>query len=112
MDQQLYRPIHGGGAHQVTGRTVVLGSVAIGGELLCMMGISFVSTMTLLLITCPLVIIFSPLLLFAGFLFLSVFAVAAVMALVGMSTIVGILRSYSGREMFGSEDENICSREQ
>lgn len=98
-EQQL---THGGyhqQQQQVSGETVVFASLAglaIGGPLLAMMGFTFVATITLLLVSSPLLIIFSPLLFFACFVFaaaLAGFAAAGAMSMVGLSTIRWIFRS-------------------
>ncbi|KAL2455724.1 Oleosin 5 [Forsythia ovata] len=95
------------GRRHASGKTVLFASlagVAIGGPLLGMMGFSFLATLTLLLITSPLLILFSPLIFSAacvvGFAFLG-FAVAAAMAIAGMSTVTWVYRSLTGRRAVG-----------
>ncbi|KAG8365190.1 hypothetical protein BUALT_Bualt18G0078600 [Buddleja alternifolia] len=84
--------------HHITGKTVILASVAgaiIGGPLIALMGFSFVATMTILLVTSPLFILFSPLLFGAAFLFtleMLGFAAAGAMAVAGVSMVARVAR--------------------
>lgn len=88
---------------QVSGKTAILASIAgviIGGPLIGLMGISFLATMTLLLVTSPLFILFSPVLFGAACVFALVmlgFAVAAAMAVAGVSSVGWVLPSFTGR---------------
>lgn len=86
--------------NQISGKTVILASaagLALGGPFLALMGFSFIASLTLLLVTSPLLIIFSPLMFGAGCIFalaMAGFAVAAAMAFVGLSSIALIFRSF------------------
>ncbi|KAL8462074.1 hypothetical protein ACS0TY_032423 [Phlomoides rotata] len=88
--------------HHVSVKTAVVASIAgliIGGPLIGLMGITFAATMTLLLVTSPLFIIFSPVLFGAACVFATVmlgFGVAGAMAVAGVSSVVWILRSFTG----------------
>lgn len=102
--QQL---IEAGGHRHTSGKTVLyasLAGVAIGGPLLGMMGFSFLATMTLLLVTSPLLILFSPLIFGAacvvGFALLG-FAMAGAMAIAGISIVSWVFRSHTGRRAVG-----------
>ncbi|KAL4579950.1 hypothetical protein LXL04_016121 [Taraxacum kok-saghyz] len=104
MDTQYHSHM----AHnQVSGKTILLATlsaIAVGGPLLAMMGFSFLSTMTLFIFTSPLLIIFSPLLLGAGFvlvLALVGFGAAALMAIAGLSALGWVLRSVKEHEFLG-----------
>lgn len=88
---------------RVSGTTAVLAFIAagliIGGPLIGLMGITFAATMTLLLLTSPLFIIFSPVLLGAVCVLALVmvgFAAAGAMAVVGVASMVWIFRSFTG----------------
>ncbi|KAL5735580.1 hypothetical protein ACOSQ2_030368 [Xanthoceras sorbifolium] len=76
-----------------TGKSMLCASLVgltVGGPLLGMMGFSFISTLTLLLICSPLMLIFSPLLLCAALVLvgaLAGFATAGAMAIAGVSTL-------------------------
>ncbi|XP_059664614.1 oleosin Ara h 10.0101-like [Cornus florida] len=103
---------------QVSGTTVLyssLAGVAVGGPLLVMMGFSFLATVTLLLVTSPLLISFSPLLFFAAFVLVSImagFATTAATALVGISSFVWIFRSFRGiRACLGFDEDKLESGE-
>ncbi|KAL2245171.1 oleosin S1-2 [Sesamum indicum] len=86
-----------------SGRTVLLASIAgviIGGPLLALMGISFLATVTLLLVASPLLLIFSPVLFGAAcVLALAVigFAAAGAMAVAGVSAVAWVVRSFTSR---------------
>lgn len=92
-----HRPLH------LSAKTALLTTAAgviIGGPLLALMGISFLVTMTLLLVTSPLFLIFSPVLFGAACIFGLVMlglAAAAAMAVVGVSTVAWVLRSSTSR---------------
>lgn len=78
-------------------KTAVLTSVAgviIGGPLVGLMGLSFVATMSLLLLSSPLLIIFSPVLLGAALAMIG-FAVAGAMAVAGLSSVAWVFRNNS-----------------
>ncbi|EOY11882.1 hypothetical protein QUC31_001534 [Theobroma cacao] len=91
-----------GETHNVSGRSMVctsLAGVAVTAPLLGMMGFSFMATLVLLVISSPLLFIFSPLLLCVGLVFagaLAGFAVAATMALAGVSTLAWMYREIGG----------------
>ncbi|CAI9303434.1 unnamed protein product [Lactuca saligna] len=78
------------GHNQVSGKTMlfaVIAGITIGGPLLALMGFSFLATMTLFVISSPLLIIFSPLLMGAGFVFVASlvgFGAAGLMAIAGL----------------------------
>ncbi|XP_068339198.1 major oleosin NAP-II-like [Pyrus communis] len=79
--------------------------LAIGGSLVGLMGFSFLASVTLLVLSSPLLVIFSPLLFFAGFVFVGAlvgFTVAAAMALAGMTTLGWIFQELTGRRLLGS----------
>ncbi|XP_038995791.1 oleosin S1-2-like [Hibiscus syriacus] len=83
---------------QQTGRSMMLAAmagVALTAPLLGMMGFGFLATSTLLFISLPLLLLFSPLLLFVGLVFtvaLAGFAIAATMAFAGVSALVWMYR--------------------
>ncbi|XVE80627.1 hypothetical protein DITRI_Ditri14bG0154400 [Diplodiscus trichospermus] len=91
-----------GETQSVSGRSMVwasLVSMALTVPLLGMMGFSLLSTLILLVISSPLLLIFSPLLLSVGLLFAGVlagFAIAAAMALAGVSTLAWTYREIKG----------------
>ncbi|KAK4439646.1 Oleosin S1-2 [Sesamum alatum] len=86
-----------------SGRTAVLASIAgvvIGGPLLALMGISFLATVTLLLVASPLFLIFSPVLFGAAcVLALAVigFVAAGAMAVAGVSAVAWVVRLFTSR---------------
>ncbi|XVF70964.1 hypothetical protein PTKIN_Ptkin11bG0204600 [Pterospermum kingtungense] len=88
--------------NNVSGRSMVCASlacIAVTAPLLGMMGFSFLATLILLVITLPLLLIFSPLLLFVGLVFAGVltgFALAATMALAGVSVLSWMYREIRG----------------
>ncbi|KAL0443220.1 UNVERIFIED_CONTAM: Oleosin S1-2 [Sesamum latifolium] len=97
--------------HQITereprhfsGRTALLASIAgviIGGPLLALMGISFLATVTLLLVASPLFLIFSPVL-FGAVCVLALavigFTAAGAMAVAGVSAVAWVVRSFTSR---------------
>ncbi|OMP06972.1 Oleosin [Corchorus olitorius] len=83
---------------KVSGRSMVWASVAgvaVTAPLLGMMGFSFLATVTLLVVSSPLLLIMSPLLVGVGLVFgfaLVGFGVAAAMALAGVSTLAWMYR--------------------
>ncbi|XP_077236541.1 oleosin 20.3 kDa-like [Tasmannia lanceolata] len=83
---------------RLTETTVLYASLAgivVGLPLLGMMGLTLLASITILLISSPFLIIFSPLLLAAGFILaasIAGFAAAGVMALAGISVFVWIFR--------------------
>ncbi|PIN06930.1 hypothetical protein CDL12_20509 [Handroanthus impetiginosus] len=89
---------------RISGKRAFLASIAgliIGGPLIGLMGISFIATMTLLLVTSPLFIIFSPVLFGAACVFgltMIGFAVAGAMAVAGVSAVAWALRSLTTRK--------------
>ncbi|KAL4340305.1 hypothetical protein GQ457_08G007980 [Hibiscus cannabinus] len=93
---------------QQSGRSMVLAAlagVALAAPLLVVMGFSFLATLTLLFISLPLLILFSPLLLSVGLVLMVVlagFAIAATMAFAGVSTLVWMYREIRGNSGFGS----------
>ncbi|KAI3708740.1 hypothetical protein L2E82_38155 [Cichorium intybus] len=94
---------------QVSGKTVLfatLTGIAIGGPLLALMGFSFLATMTLFIFTSPLLIIFSPLLLGAGFVLTAAlvgFGAATVMAIGGLWALSWVFRSVKEHGFMGLE---------
>ncbi|KAI3456754.1 hypothetical protein Pfo_013417 [Paulownia fortunei] len=100
---------------QVSGETALLASIAgviIGGPLLGLMGISFLATMTLLLVTSPLFIIFSPVLFGAACVFTLVmfgFAAAGAMAVAGVSAVAWVFRSFTSRRAPGQLYSGVVS---
>ncbi|CAI9755054.1 unnamed protein product [Fraxinus pennsylvanica] len=103
--QQL---MEAGGSRHTSGRTVLyasLAGVATVGPLLGMMGFSFLATMTLLLVTSPLLFLFSPLIFGAacvvGFALLG-FSMAGVMAIAGLSIVSWVFRSFTDRRAVGA----------
>lgn len=95
-----YREVYIEGPQQehVSGRSVLCASVAgmaIGGPLLGMSGFSFIASVALLLITSPLLLLFSPLLFCAALLLvgaLAGFSAAAAIAMAGVSTLGWVFR--------------------
>lgn len=84
--------------HHVSGKSMLcasLAGVAIGGPLFGMMGFSFLATVTLLLISSPVLLIFSPLLVSAVFVLvgaLTGFTAAIAMGIAGVFTLAWICR--------------------
>ncbi|KAM1055436.1 hypothetical protein ACFX13_029661 [Malus domestica] len=92
---------------QTSGTKVLLAAftgLAIGGPLVGLMGFSFLASVTLLVLSSPLLLIFIPLLFFAGFVFvgaLAGFAVAAALAFAGMTTLGWIFQELAGIRLLG-----------
>lgn len=92
---------------QASGTVVLVASVtglAVGGSLMGLMGLCFLASLTLLLVSSPLFFFFSPLLFFAGLVFVGVltgFAAAATMALTGISTLGWIYQEVGGQRLLG-----------
>ncbi|KAI3755950.1 hypothetical protein L1987_55760 [Smallanthus sonchifolius] len=90
---------------QVSFKTMAIATVVgvtIGGPLLAMMGFTFLTTMTLLVVASPLLIIFSPLLLGAGFVIVAAlagFGAAGLFAVAGLSALGWVFRSVKGGEL-------------
>ncbi|OIT27206.1 PREDICTED: uncharacterized protein LOC109214262 [Nicotiana attenuata] len=84
---------------QVSRRTVILATlagIAVEGPLLGMMGFSFVTSLIILVVTSPLLLIVSPLLFGAACIFafaIAGFGVAGTMAFAGLSSFVLVYRS-------------------
>ncbi|ESR65965.1 hypothetical protein CICLE_v10010352mg, partial [Citrus x clementina] len=99
-DQQPTTTTTGGRTltHHVSGKSMLcasLAGVAIGGPLFGMMGFSFLATVTLLLISSPVLLIFSPLLVSAVFVLvgaLTGFTAAIAMGIAGVFTLAWICR--------------------
>lgn len=89
-------------SHGVSGKSMVwasLAGVAIGGPLLGMMGFSFLATVTLVVTSSPVLLIFSPLLLGTVFVFagaLTGFTAAMGMAVAGFLSLSWIYRQVRG----------------
>lgn len=90
--------------HEMSGKTrrvILMASFAgavMGGPLLVMMGFSFLASLTLLLVTSPLLIIFSPILFGAGCIFafaMAGFALAACLGLAGLLSISWVFKDRS-----------------
>lgn len=91
--------------HEMSGKTrrvmILMASfagVVMGGPLLVMMGFSFLASLTLLLVTSPLLIIFSPILFGAGCIFafaMAGFALAACLGLAGLLSIAWVFKDRS-----------------
>ncbi|XP_058113375.1 oleosin S1-2 [Magnolia sinica] len=105
-------------AHQphLTGPTILyasLAGIAIGGPLLGMMFFTFLATITTLLISFPLLVIFSPLILSAIFIiFVAIagFAAAGAMALMGIYAFAQITRRVRERRSAGATDGPIVEK--
>lgn len=84
---------------QVSRRTLILATlagIAVEGPLLGMMGFSFLTSLIILVVTSPLLLIFSPLLFGAACIFafaIAGFGVAGTMAFAGLSSFVLVYRS-------------------
>ncbi|KAL9441907.1 hypothetical protein AB3S75_020414 [Citrus x aurantiifolia] len=99
-DQQPTTTTTGGRTltHHVSGKSMLCASLAgaaIGGPLFGMMGFSFLATVTLLLISSPVLLIFSPLLVSAVFVLvraLTGFTAAIAMGIAGVFTLAWICR--------------------
>ncbi|KVI10292.1 oleosin [Cynara cardunculus var. scolymus] len=87
---------------QITGKTMLfsaLVAIAVAGPLIVLMAISFCATMILFLVTAPLFVIFSPLLLAAGFVVAAAMVglgMAAVMAIAGLAALRWVFLSFNG----------------
>ncbi|KAH0980693.1 hypothetical protein GBA52_007870 [Prunus armeniaca] len=81
-----------------------MGCLEIGVSLVFLMGFSFLASVTLLVLSSPLRLIFIPLLFFTGFVFVGAmtgFAMARAMALTGMSTLGWIFQEPGGTCLLG-----------
>ena len=91
----------------VHGRQVVcasLAGIAIGGPLLSTMGLSFIASMAILLVSTPLLLLFSPIIFFAGLVLVGAvagFSMAALMAMSGLSTLEWVFHQVKGRRDVG-----------
>ncbi|KAM3396441.1 oleosin S1-2 [Capsicum galapagoense] len=95
---------------QVDKKTVIFATVAgiaIGGPILGLMGFSLLSSLTLLVVTSPLLLLFSPLLLGAASVLavtLAGFVMAGIMGALGLSSFVLVYRSIiKGRKISGDQ---------
>ncbi|KAM3302663.1 oleosin S1-2 [Capsicum chacoense] len=95
---------------QVDKKTVIFATVAgiaIGGPILGLMGFSLLSSLTLLVVTSPLLLLFSPLLLGAASVLavtLAGFGMAVIMGALGLSSFVLVYRSIiKGRKISGDQ---------
>ncbi|XP_075668631.1 oleosin 20.3 kDa-like [Castanea sativa] len=82
----------------------VHGSQAIGGPLLSTMGLSFIASMAILLVSTPLLLLFSPIIFFAGLVLAGAvagFSVAALMAMSGLSILEWVFHQVKGRRDVG-----------
>ncbi|KAM2058189.1 hypothetical protein ACFX16_030786 [Malus domestica] len=92
---------------QTSGTKVLLAAftdLAIRGLLMGLMGLSFLASVTLLVLSWPLLLIFSPLLFFTGFVFvgaLARFAVVAALPFTGMTTLGWIFQELAGIRLLG-----------
>ncbi|KAM1100658.1 hypothetical protein ACFX15_006852 [Malus domestica] len=92
---------------QTSGTKVLLAAftgLAIRRLLVGLMGLSFLASMTLLVLSSPILLIFSPLLFFAGFVFveaLAGFAMAAALAFARMTTLGWIFQELAGIRLLG-----------
>jgi len=102
---QITQQYHPHQQNQISTKTMVfatVGAITIGGPLLAMMGFTFLATMTFLVITSPLLMIFSPLLIGAMFVLvvaLTGFALAGVMALAGLLALGWVFRLVKSGEL-------------
>ncbi|KAK1430898.1 hypothetical protein QVD17_14002 [Tagetes erecta] len=87
---------------QVSTKTLVIATIVgitVGGPLLALMGFIFLATMTLLVISSPILVIFSPVILGAGFVVaaaLAGFGAAGLMAVAGLSALGWVYRAVKG----------------
>ncbi|XP_076937352.1 oleosin 5-like [Bidens hawaiensis] len=94
-DQSTMQRYH---QQQISMKTMIIATVVgvtIGGPLLFLMSLFFIATMTLLVGTSPLLVIFSPLLLGAGFVTVAAlagFGAAGVLAMLGLSALGWVVR--------------------
>ncbi|XP_071730290.1 oleosin 5-like [Rutidosis leptorrhynchoides] len=90
---------------QISTKTMLFATVVgltIGGPLLAMMGFSFLATMTLFVVTSPLLLIFSPVIagaLFAVLAALVGFAAAGTMAILGLSALGWVFRTVKTQQL-------------
>ncbi|KAL4185879.1 hypothetical protein AMTRI_Chr10g8030 [Amborella trichopoda] len=91
--------------NKTSGSSVLSSSMAalvIGGPLLGMSGFSFLASMTILIISSPLFLIFSPLLLPVAFVLgcsMVAFAAAGLMGMAGFCAITCVFRSVRGQQI-------------
>ena len=81
-----------------------LAGIAIGGPLLSTMGLSFIASMAILLVSTPLLLLFSPIIFFAGLVLVGAvagFSMAALMAMSGLSTLEWVFHQVKGRRDVG-----------
>ncbi|KAK7817405.1 oleosin [Quercus suber] len=91
-----------------------LAGMAIGGPLLGTMGLSFMASVAILLVSTPLLLLFSPIIFFAGLVLggaVAGFSVAALMAMSGLSTLEWVFTKLRAEEMWDLEKEVLLGRE-
>ena len=92
-----------------------LAGVAIEGPLLGTMGLSFIASVAILLVSTPLLLLFSPIIFFAGLVLggaVAGFSVVALMAMSGLSTLEWGFHQVKGRRDVGfREGSTVRERE-
>ena len=91
-----------------------LAGVAIEGPLLGTMGLSFITSVAILLVSTPLLLLFSPIIFFAGLVLggaVAGFSVAALMAMSGLSTLEWVFTKLRAEEMWDLEKEVLLGRQ-